>query len=183
MFQARSVIIDPFANAFNFNASRAGHQSDIRTPKMTAAVFEGKYEIDSLCAFLKLSYWYWRSASDAIPTFLTDTWMKAIESTLATISTMQKDDGKSKMPPYLFQRLTTTASDTLAMDGRGPPVAVINGLSRSLFRPSDDAVTFSYNIPGASMLSILFQRHCHILLVICGRVVLGHQEMPSPVRS
>ena len=56
--QARSVLIDPYANAFNFNASGAGHQKDKRTPPMSKGVFEGKYEIDSLAAFLKLSYWY-----------------------------------------------------------------------------------------------------------------------------
>lgn len=58
---AKSVLINPFANAFNYNTSSGhDHQSDITKPPMTAAVFESKYEIDSLCAFLKLSYWYWR---------------------------------------------------------------------------------------------------------------------------
>eukprot|EP01035_Chromulina_nebulosa_P015353 gene15353-20344_t len=38
---ARSVMIDSFANAYNFNASGDGHQSDVRTPPMTASIFEG----------------------------------------------------------------------------------------------------------------------------------------------
>ena len=59
---ARSVLIDSFANAFNYNASGDGWQSDQRKPPMTPSVYEGKYEIDSLSAFLKLSYWYWRYA-------------------------------------------------------------------------------------------------------------------------
>ena len=42
------------------------------------------------------------------------------------------------------------ATDTLMMSGRGPPVK-LTGLSRSLFRPSDDAVAMSYNIPGNAM--------------------------------
>jgi meiotically up-regulated gene 157 (Mug157) protein len=42
------------------------------------------------------------------------------------------------------------ATDTLMMYGRGPPVK-LTGLSRSLFRPSDDAVTMGYNIPGNAM--------------------------------
>ena len=37
-----SILLDPYANAFNFNASGHGHQSDKRIPKMTPAVFEGK---------------------------------------------------------------------------------------------------------------------------------------------
>jgi meiotically up-regulated gene 157 (Mug157) protein len=52
--QARSVLIDSFANAFNYNASAEGHQQDTRTPPMQASVYEGKYEVDSLCAFLKV---------------------------------------------------------------------------------------------------------------------------------
>ena len=36
------------------------------------------------------------------------------------------------------------------MSGRGPP-AKVNGLSRSLFRPSDDGVTLPFNIPGNAM--------------------------------
>jgi meiotically up-regulated gene 157 (Mug157) protein len=39
--QCRSVLIDPYANAFNIAANGNGHQDDPRTPKMTPAVFEG----------------------------------------------------------------------------------------------------------------------------------------------
>jgi meiotically up-regulated gene 157 (Mug157) protein len=74
--QARSVIIDPFANAFNYNASGEGHQSDTRYPPMGPAVFEGKYEIDSISAFLKVSYWYWRYTD--MTTFMTSEWFEAV---------------------------------------------------------------------------------------------------------
>lgn len=74
--QARSILIDPFANAFNYNASGEGHQDDIRYPPMTPAVFEGKYEIDSLCAFLKLSYWYFAYTKDT--SFMTANWLHAV---------------------------------------------------------------------------------------------------------
>jgi meiotically up-regulated gene 157 (Mug157) protein len=82
---AKSVLIDPFANAFNFNASREGHKSDIRTPPMTPSVFEGKYEIDSLAAFLKLSYWYWYYAGDeALLRFADSTWLSSVQTLLKT---------------------------------------------------------------------------------------------------
>ncbi len=41
--QARSVLADPYANAFNQAANGHGHQDDPRTPKMTPPVFEGAF--------------------------------------------------------------------------------------------------------------------------------------------
>lgn len=61
---------------------------------------------------------------------------------------MQNDDGRSSNPPYLFERTTSQALDTLMISGRGPPTKLFSGLTRSLFRPSDDAVSLPYNIPG-----------------------------------
>jgi len=83
--QARSINIDPFANAFNYNASGQGHQLDQRVPHMTASVFEGKYEIDSLCAFLKLSYWHWRySGDEALLRYADSAWIAAVSRLLDT---------------------------------------------------------------------------------------------------
>jgi uncharacterized protein len=152
--QARSVLLDPFANSFNYNASGEGHQDDSRTPPMTASVFEGKYEIDSLGAFLKLSYWYWSYMGDSVLSiYESETWQSAVEALLNTLAVMQKDDGMQSSEPYKFQRGTSEALDTLIMQGRGPPSRPC-GLSRSLFRPSDDAVTMSYNIPGNAMACV-----------------------------
>lgn len=152
---AKSVLIDPFANAFNFNASGAGHQNDQRTPPMSRSVFEGKYEIDSLAAFLKLSYWYQRYNADngALQRFADDRWLSAVDTLLTTVETMQHDTGRSSNPPYLFRRETSEAMDTLTIQGRGPP-ANPQGLTRSLFRPSDDAVTLPYNLAGNAMMCV-----------------------------
>eukprot|EP00386_Alphamonas_edax_P012993 GDKI01040299.1.p1 GENE.GDKI01040299.1~~GDKI01040299.1.p1 ORF type:complete len:516 (-),score=143.85 GDKI01040299.1:198-1745(-) len=148
---AHSINIDPYANAFNYNNSGEGWQQDIRTPPMQGSVFEGKYEIDSLGAFLKLSYWYYRTmGTGVLDKVVTDDWLTAVGNTLTTIETMQKDTGMASNPPYLFQRMTTVASDTLIMNGRGPAGKPF-GLTRSLFRPSDDAVLLPYNIPGNAM--------------------------------
>ncbi|KAJ1399361.1 Six-hairpin glycosidase-like protein [Ochromonadaceae sp. CCMP2298] len=122
--QARSVLIDSYANAFNYNASGAGYQEDTRTPPMTPPVYEGKYEVDSLLAFLKLSYWHWRSSGDAaLERFASADWISAVGRTLETLQ------------------------------GRGPPSRP-QGMTRSLFRPSDDAVTLPYNVPGNAMACV-----------------------------
>lgn len=151
--QAKSIIIDPFANSFNFNSSNEGHQKDITTPPMKRSVFEGKYEIDSLMAFLKLSYWQYFYDNDSISRFATDKWFLAISNLLDTIETMQYETGTYKDSPYLFERYTTEGLDTLIMQGRGTPSKPC-GLSRSLFRPSDDAVLLPYNIPGNAMACV-----------------------------
>jgi meiotically up-regulated gene 157 (Mug157) protein len=87
MRMARSVNIDAYANAFNFDNSKpTEHWNDIRKPIMTNAVFEGKYELDSLAAFLKLSRSVFSQSTKLFedPNDLT-TWLKAVRTTIDTI--------------------------------------------------------------------------------------------------
>jgi meiotically up-regulated gene 157 (Mug157) protein len=145
-----SVLHDPFANAWNFNASGAGHQDDIRRPPMTPLVFEGKYELDSLAAVLKLAAAYYNATGDK-NCFLTDsTWVESMTLLVSTIQSMQPASGLPSDSPYSFQRLTYGSTDTLQLGGMGPPSAY-TGMSRSLFRPSDDACTFPFLIPSQAM--------------------------------
>jgi meiotically up-regulated gene 157 (Mug157) protein len=127
---------------------------------MTAGVFEGKYDLDSLLSFLKLSYWYWRYTDDTALLHFASAdgfmWLSAVREVVRTIGQMQVDDGMSTSrmaASYLFQRLGVEAQDSLPVQGRGPPSRPF-GLSRSLFRPSDDAVTFPYHIPGEAVHDI-----------------------------
>jgi hypothetical protein len=61
-----SVIIDPYANGFNFNGSGdpGPHAERHRVPPMTAAVWEGKWELDTLGAVLQLARKYWEATGD-----------------------------------------------------------------------------------------------------------------------
>lgn len=103
MRQARSVLIDPYANAFNIEANGDGHQEDIRKPPMTPPVFEGKYELDSLAAFLKVSFYYWDVTRD--DSIFTDVWMSAMELAVDTIEYEQQGtDEENGDPAYIFLR-------------------------------------------------------------------------------
>ena len=171
---AKSILIDPFANAFNYNATitAAGdsHQDDIRKPPMQPEVFEGKYELDSLLSFFKVSYWYLNQTRDHSFIF-SDDWISAADQALSTIELMMDVGQDLSNQPYSFQRETTVASDTLAInDGLGPPGLPSIGLSRSLFRPSDDAVTFPYNLPANAMACVEIKSHLVEILLHVYRI-------------
>jgi meiotically up-regulated gene 157 (Mug157) protein len=154
--QASNVLIDPYANAFNQNPNGNGHQDDIRIPSMTKSVFEGKYELDSLAAFLKLSYgvYNWTGKSLNCVEKKKDMWFQAVNLTYHTIKTQQAgSEEELENPPYSFQRMTTQATDTLMMFGRGTP-AQRCGLSKSPFRGSDDAVTLPFQVAANAMASV-----------------------------
>jgi uncharacterized protein len=90
---------------------------------------------------------------------------------------MQQDNGMTDFPPYSFSRNTGEALDTLMMQRRGPP-SQPNGLTRSLFRPSDDAVTLPYNIPGNAMACVEL-RHLESLL----KEVQGDDAFDASIRN
>jgi len=165
--QANSILLDPYANAFNYNASGQGHQDDERKPPMEPYIFEGKYELDSLMSFVKVSYWHYRYSGDkALKQFANDNWLAAVALVLKTVNTMQIDDGQADNPPYKFERLADSALDTLPLSGRGFPVKPF-GLSKQLFRPSDDAVMHGYNLPG-NMMACVELKHMSELLQVIG---------------
>ncbi len=137
--QAKCILIDPYANAFNKGKSGGGWKSD-RT-EMKPELHERKWEIDSLCYPVRLAYGYWKQTGDILP--LDDTWKQAAQRIVSTLKQQQRkvDNG-----PYKFQRNTETPTDTLPMGGYGNPTKKI-GLIHSMFRPSDDACTFPFLIP------------------------------------
>ena len=62
--QAACILIDPYANAFQQDASkRSPHQKD--DTEMRPGVFERKWEVDSLCYCIRLAYEDWKVTGDA----------------------------------------------------------------------------------------------------------------------
>jgi len=137
--QAKCVLIDPYANAFN--AGPTGSEWDSDNTSMKPELHERKWEIDSLCYPIRLAYNYWKISGDS--TFFDENWQKAGKLIIATFKEQQRKHGRG---PYHFQRKTEVASDTAPNGGYGNPIRPV-GLICSIFRPSDDATIFPFLIP------------------------------------
>jgi meiotically up-regulated gene 157 (Mug157) protein len=147
--QAHSVLIDPYANAFNKDDS-IGHDDD--KPLNKPGVFERKYEVDSLCYVMRLAYQYWKAANDS--SAFDDEWKNAMRLIVKTFKVEQLKGNKS---PYKFIRNTESMIDSSPFNGAGRPVKP-NGLIRSAFRPSDDSTNLSFLIP-SNMFAVVELRH------------------------
>ncbi len=140
---ARCVLLDPYANAFTRDpASTAGLDWSKRDQtEMKAGVAERKWEVDSLCYVLRLAHDYWQASGDTEP--FDAPWAQAARTIVATFKEQQRVAGPG---PYRFQRMSNQPTET-TLAGIGSPTRK-TGLIHSAFRPSDDACTFPYNIPG-----------------------------------
>jgi uncharacterized protein len=140
--QARCILIDPYANAFMADLDAPPLEwSRTDATDMKRGVGERKWELDSLCYPMRLSYGYWRATGDTSP--FDQTWRSAMK---LAVQTMQVQQRKQGLGPYHFQRTSKTSTETLPNDGYGAPVQPV-GLIASGFRPSDDACTFPFLVP------------------------------------
>lgn len=156
--QGRDVNHDPYANAFVFGTTGGGHATDKRKPAMTPHVFEGKYELDSLCALLKLSHRYWKHTGD-LECFDDGSWRRAVSLAMDTIEEQMKGtDEEGDRPAYTFFR----HARALPFDGRGAP-GRRTGMSKCGFRPSDDSITYPFLVP-ANAMAVVELRHAAEIL-------------------
>ncbi|MFG2430662.1 glycoside hydrolase family 125 protein [Streptomyces sp. NPDC048590] len=149
--QLACIVADPYANAFNAGPDGAGHQSD--ETAMSPMVWERKYETDSLCFPLLLAHRIWRAYGRT--DIFDGLFWNAVERTVETWETERDHEGASA---YRFQRHDCPSTDTLTRDGLGPRTAPDTGLIWSGFRPSDDACTYGYNVPGNMFASVVLGR-------------------------
>jgi meiotically up-regulated gene 157 (Mug157) protein len=140
--QTRCLLIDPYANAFmgNLDDPPLSWSRGDKT-EMKRGVGERKYELDSLCYPIRLSYGFWKSARSIRP--FDSAWAEAMRRIVATMRVQQRKEGQG---PYSFQRLAEIPTETLPNNGAGSPVNPV-GLVASGFRPSDDACTFPFLVP------------------------------------
>ncbi|GBF08096.1 hypothetical protein DAERI_220039 [Deinococcus aerius] len=144
--QARCILLDPYANAFNAEPRGPGHEDE---PPAHPLVWERKFEIDSLCYPIRLAHAYWRATGDTAP--LHGEFREAARLILATLRCEQRH---AECSPYHFWRPNPVLpTDNLPSGGLGNPVGH-TGMVWSAFRPSDDACTYNYNLPGNMMACV-----------------------------
>ncbi|PID60995.1 MAG: metal-independent alpha-mannosidase [Ignavibacteriae bacterium] len=157
--QAEFILIDPYANAFNNEPDPDGYwQSDMT--EMKPELHERKWEIDSLCYPIRLSYGFWKETGDT--SCFDETWFKAVNLIYDTFIEQQRKENNG---PYTFQRLTENPKDTAPNGGYGNPVNPV-GLICSIFRPSDDATIFPFLIPSNLFAVISLRQAAEILIKI-----------------
>ncbi len=138
--QVKCILKDPYANAFYKDESKISEWKDDKT-EMKPGVHERKWEIDSLCYPIRLSYGYWKETRD-VSVFDND-WKEAMKLIVKTFKEQQRLENNG---PYKFERTTSWATDGVPLGGYGYPTKKI-GLIHSMFRPSDDATVFPFLIP------------------------------------
>lgn len=126
--QVKCILKDPYANAF----TRDG-------------VWERKYELDSLCSFLRLSIGFYNQTHDLSP--FNGNWLHAVNKILEIITVEQNTLNKDHIN-LLFQFKTDSGHlhPAVRLKGYGYPGKHC-GLSRSVFRPSDDECVFPFIVP------------------------------------
>lgn len=148
--QVECVLLDPYANAFFNDANKVSEWKNDST-QMKSGIHERKWEIDSLCYVMRLSYNYWKITGDS-SIFDTD-WKKAMLLILQTFKEQQRKDSKG---PYKFQRSNGNPLDTQFAGGYGNPTKKV-GLIHSMFRPSDDATFYPFLI-SSNMFAVVSLR-------------------------
>jgi uncharacterized protein len=186
--QSRSILIDPYANAFNDGPTGSEWASD--KTDMKPELHERKWEIDSLCYPVRLAHGYWKATGDS--SVFDAEWRAAARAIVRTFREQQRKDGDG---PYRFERVTARAIDTLPLDGRGNPTRRV-GLVHSAFRPSDDACIFPFLVPSnhfavvslgqlaaisdAVTMDAAFAADCRSLADEIARALAGHARVVHP---
>ena len=138
--QVKNILLDPYANAFYKDETKISEWKNDLT-EMKPGIHERKWEIDSLCYPVKLSYQYWKITGDTSP--FDEQWKKAA---VLIVKTFKEQQRKINKGPYKFERRTSWATDGVPLGGYGYPANPV-GLIHSMFRPSDDATIFPFLVP------------------------------------
>ena len=170
--QSEYVIQAPYCNAFQpppisgLPISPNGQDDNVHPYFDPNAVFECKYELDSLAHFLALGNEFHKHTGST--EFVNKRWRKALARLVEVLEAQSKgtfdpETGAFQQNEYTFQRHTTTGTETLNLHGIGNPLNNGTGLVRSAFRPSDDATIFGFFIPANAQMAVELKRTAAIL--------------------
>ncbi|KAJ2808765.1 hypothetical protein H4R20_000656 [Coemansia guatemalensis] len=189
--QAEQIAAYPFANAYKpppRSGLEAGHNTGFPHDRVKPEydpdmVYEAKFEIDSLAAFFQLSTAYWEQGTKSLRTDGMQTqlplvdvvkWQEAVEAAVGLLEQLQQPtyvegsgNGRLNAATVEFLRASEHPTESSFGGGRGNPVRR-TGMVRTLFRPSDDAVTLPFFVPGNAMLAVQLERLAALLAALGG---------------
>ncbi|KAK7470856.1 hypothetical protein VKT23_002272 [Stygiomarasmius scandens] len=157
----------------------------VNPPVNNLTVFECKYEIDSLCGFLKLSRSYFNATQDS--SFINDNWFAAINQIFRVIEEQSQpsfDEDFNFVSFYNWTGGNGALSPAVPNDGNGEPKA-FTGMVGTSHRPSDDLSVFAFLTPANAMLSVELS-HLADILDAAGQgqnISQSAREWSSTIRS
>ncbi|KAF8623421.1 hypothetical protein AX15_006364 [Amanita polypyramis BW_CC] len=126
----------------------------VNPPVNKEIVFECKYELDSLCSFLKLSRSYYQATKDS--SFINGNWRTAVHQIFRVINEQSQptfDENFNFISYYNWTGGGGSLSPMVNNLGNGEPRAY-TGLVGTHHRPSDDLSVFAFLTPANAMLSV-----------------------------
>ncbi|KAI0036072.1 Six-hairpin glycosidase-like protein [Vararia minispora EC-137] len=114
----------------------------VNPPVNNQTVFECKYEIDSLCGFLKLSRGYYQATNDS--SFMNGNWSEAISQIFRVIKEQSQptfDEDFNVISYYNWSGIAGSLSPPVNNEGNGEPKGY-TGMVGTHHRPSDDLSTY-----------------------------------------
>ncbi|TFK56104.1 hypothetical protein OE88DRAFT_1652709 [Heliocybe sulcata] len=126
----------------------------VNPPVDNQTVFECKYELDSLCGFIKLSRSYYKATGD--DSIMNDNWYAAIDQIFRVIDEQSQasfDEDFDWISYYNWTGGNGALSPAVNNAGNGEPKGY-TGLVGTHHRPSDDLSTFAFLTPANAMLSV-----------------------------
>ena len=135
--QVKCVLLDFYANTSYKGKHQVSERKDDK-PKVVPGVNESKWEIDSLCYFIRLSYRYYELTGDR--SAFGEDWDQAMHLVLRTF---QKKQEKGDTTSFFFER--SQSKRTVSARYRGRPSKPI-GLIASAFTPSGDGYMYPFRI-------------------------------------
>ncbi len=162
--QTEYIILDPYSNGFRDIASLYNGNLEVyphEGKSWLPGVWERKYELDSLCSFFRLSFGYFEATGDL--SIFSFKWIEAIKKSIEVIILEQETLNKENLKKlYNFIDPHGNIHPAIRLEGYGYPGRKC-GLTRNVFRPSDDEAVFPYLIPANAMCVVTLKQIAKIL--------------------